>query len=217
MDPRVRLLVPALLIATAFAGCLAEDPAPAPVAPRPTEFPALATRPVFTLTGNLTADTPRDPSGGAIVVKREAYAFDAGNATLYWLPKVHRPSPLTTLFVHVTGTTTYADGNITEFDDVRTFQNANFVANYLIEDRAEAVRFTPRAGCDGCPPQVDVDGVTLDPGEHVDRNVTLVVGDTTYTGTLRFANHGLWTVKRIDECTRFEGCAAIPTPAPAGA
>lgn len=205
----------ALLFAVLLAGCLSAPP-PAPAAPeRLDAFPAEATRPVFTVTGEFTADAPREPSGGAIVPKREAYSFDHANATLYWLPKVFRPSPATTLFVHVSGTTTYADGNVTEFDDVRSFQSSNFVANYLLENRAEAIRFTPLAVCDGCPPRVEFDGVTLAPGEHADRTVTHVIDGTTYTGTLRFENHGLWTVKRVDGCTRFEGCTSMPPPGPA--
>lgn len=178
----------------------------------PEAFPAVATRPVFTVTGNFTADTPFDKAGGAVVPKREAYSFDHGNRTLYWLADVFRPSGATTVFVHVNGETTYADGNVSEFDDVRSYQVSNFVANYLLSNQAEAVAFTPLPVCPGCPPQVKVDGVTLAPGDHVDRAVTKMVDGTTYHGTLRFENLGLWTVKRVDGCRRFEGCSALPAP-----
>ena len=207
----MRVLLAVLLLS----GCLGAAPPAADAPERPSAFPEVATRPVFTITGNLTADAPFDAEGGAVVPKREAYSFDPGNATLYWLPAVHRPSPATTLFVHLTGTTTYADGNVSRFDDVRSFQSANFVANYLVGDQAVATRFTPLPVCDGCPPRVQVDGVTLAPGEGLDRPVYVDVDGTTYTGTLRFENHGLWTVRRIDGCVRFEGCAALPRAGPA--
>lgn len=203
----MRAVLVAVLV---LSGCLGAPAPPAPVVPP--EFPAETTLPLFTVEGALTADAPLDEAGGAAVVKREAYWFDEGNRTVYWLSEVVKPTPQTSSLVHLYGTTTYADGNSTRFDDVRRFEASNFVAYYLITDFVEEVRFQPVAVCGECDPLVVVNGTTLAPGQGVDLPVRRVDDGVTYAGTLRFENAGAWKFKRVDGCRDFDLCPAFHAP-----